>query len=65
MDTVFLRKHYCREVLEQIFRDNVTYPDVGKMVKEPGQEIHGSLPMVYIIGGTDFPLAGEVNCKYQ
>lgn len=30
VDLVFLRKHYCRELLEQMFRDNVTHLYIGK-----------------------------------
>lgn len=46
-----------------MLRDNVTRLDMGKKVKEPGHRIHSALPLVYILGGTDFPLAGEVSCR--
>lgn len=63
VDAVFMRKHYSREIHELMFRDNVAHLDMGKKVKKPGHKIHGALPLVHILGGTDFSLAGEVNYR--
>lgn len=63
VDAVFMRKHYSREIHELMFRDNVAHLDMGKKVNKPGPKIHGALPLVHILGGTDFSLAGEVNYR--
>lgn len=60
---VFIRKNYGREIHKLMFRDNALHLDMEKKVKEPSHEIHDALSLVLILGGADFPLAGEVNCR--
>lgn len=58
-----MRKHYGSEIHELMCRDNATHLNMVKKVKELGHKIHSALPLVHILGGTDFLLAGEVNWR--
>lgn len=55
----FIRKNYGREIHELMFRDNALHLDMGKKVEEPGHKIHDALALVLILGGAEFPLAGD------